>query len=106
MHFISDVWIKCPSCDGARYNDATLDIYLERLNIADVLELSVDQAAKHFENHRTLLRKLKAISSVGLGYLRLGQPSTELSGVESLKRLKTCPELSKGTRGKKTCFLR
>ena len=104
MHFISDVWIQCPACEGARYSNATLDITWNGLNIADILELSVDQAIKHFANHRTISRKLKAISSVGLGYLRLGQPSTELSGGES-QRLKLARELSKGSRGKKTCFL-
>jgi excinuclease ABC subunit A len=104
MHFISDVWIECPSCQGARYNDATLDITWNELNIADILDLSVEQAILHFENHRTIKRKLEAISSVGLGYLRLGQPSTELSGGES-QRLKLARELAKGSRGKKTCFL-
>lgn len=104
MHFISDVWILCPSCEGARYNDATLDIHWNELNIADVLELSVDQAIIHFKNHHSILRKLEAISAVGLGYLRLGQPSTELSGGEA-QRLKLARELAKGSRGKKTCFL-
>ena len=94
MHFLPDVYVKCDVCKGKRYNRETLDIYYKGLNIADVLDLTVRQAKKIFENHPSLKRKLEILEAVGLEYLKLGQPATTLSGGEA-QRLKISRELSK-----------
>jgi excinuclease ABC subunit A len=104
MHFISDIWITCDHCDGSRYNEATLEITWNKLNIANVLSLSVSEAKKHFINHRSIRNKLQALEDVGLGYLHLGQPSTELSGGEA-QRLRLAKQLAKGTRSPESCLL-
>ncbi|MFT5585708.1 MAG: excinuclease ABC subunit A [Cognaticolwellia sp.] len=93
MHFLSDVWVLCEQCRGKRYNAATLSAKWKGLSIADVLELRVEQALEFFSAHRSLRRVLQAMQDVGLGYLKLGQSVTTLSGGES-QRLKLARELS------------
>ena len=104
MHFISDIWVPCPVCQGARYNEAILEVTWNGRNIADVLDFSVDEAQKFFAAHKAIQSRLTALQQVGLGYLRLGQPNNELSGGE-LQRLKLATELAKGKRAKETCFI-
>ena len=104
MHFLSDVWVPCEACNGSRFNDQTLSVYWNGLNIADVLNLPVSTALSHFENHKGISNKLKALQSVGLGYLRLGQPVNQLSGGEA-QRVKLAKELALGRRAKETCFI-
>ncbi len=94
MHFLPDVYVKCDVCKGKRYNKETLDIYYKGLNIADVLDLTVREAKKVFENHQALVKKLEVLEAVGLEYIKLGQPATTLSGGEA-QRLKISRELSK-----------
>ena len=83
MHFLSDVWVRCEPCGGRRFEPTTLDVRFKGLSIADVLEMRVDQAIEVFAAHRRILRGLRALHSVGLGYLRLGQSATTLSGGEA-----------------------
>lgn len=83
MHFLSDVWVKCDHCQGRRFDRATLDVRWKGLSIADVLELRVDAAAELFAAQRKISRGLRALADVGLGYLRLGQAATTLSGGEA-----------------------
>lgn len=104
MHFISDIWVPCPVCDGARYNESVLDIQWNGRNIADVLQTSVKEATQFFDAHQAISKRLDALNDVGLGYLRLGQPTSELSGGER-QRLKLANELAKGRRAKATCFI-
>ena len=104
MHFISDIWIPCPVCEGARYDEAILEVTWNDRNIADVLDFSVDEAQQFFTAHKAIQSRLVALQQVGLGYLRLGQPNNELSGGE-LQRLKLANELAKGKRAKETCFV-
>ena len=92
MHFLSDVWVPCEHCGGRRFDDATLRARWRGATIADVHELSVDEALDRFGAHRPIARRLAALSDVGLGYLRLGQPATQLSGGEA-QRLKLAREL-------------
>ncbi len=94
MHFLPDVYVRCDVCKGKRYNRETLDIYYKGLSISDVLDLTVRQAKKIFENHVALKRKLEILEAVGLEYLKLGQPATTLSGGEA-QRLKISRELGK-----------
>ena len=94
MHFLPDVYVKCDVCKGKRYNKETLDIKYKGLNIAEVLDLTVRQAKKFFENHQVLKRKLEILEAVGLEYIKLGQPATTLSGGEA-QRIKISRELSK-----------
>jgi excinuclease ABC subunit A len=96
--FLPSVYAPCPSCHGARYNADTLEIDYRGKNIADVLALSVDAAADFFAEDATLMRSLNVLREVGLGYLRLGQPATELSGGEA-QRIKLATELSRTSRG-------
>ena len=102
MHFLSDVWVDCELCHGHRYNEATLQVRWRGLNIAEVLELRVSDALNQFRAHRSIAKKLQALSDVGLGYLRLGQPATTLSGGEA-QRVKLANELH--SRGKGTVFV-
>ena len=98
MQFLSNVYSECPSCQGRRYNRETLDILYKGHSIADVLNMSVEEALKVFEKHPKIYQKLKTLSDVGLGYLRLGQSSTTLSGGEA-QRIKLSLELSKKQQG-------
>jgi len=102
MHFLSDVWVECEHCSGARFSDATLQVRWNGQTIADVLKMSVSSALHFFGNHRPIVRRLQPLEDVGLGYLRLGQPATTLSGGEA-QRLKLATELTR--RKKETCFL-
>ena len=98
MNFLSDVTVPCEECDGARYNDETLDVTFKGKTIADVLEMSVAEAYDFFESHSQLRRRLKLLKDVGLGYMQLGQPSTTLSGGEA-QRVKLAEELGKKDTG-------
>ena len=99
MHFLSDVYVPCEVCKGKRYNRDTLDIKYKGKNIYDVLEMSVDEALEFFANHPKVVRKLQTLKDVGLGYIKLGQSSTTLSGGEA-QRVKLATELSKRSTGK------
>jgi excinuclease ABC subunit A len=96
--FLPSVYAPCPTCHGARYNAETLEIKYRDKNIAEVLSLSVDDAARFFESDLALQRAFSVIQEVGLGYLRLGQPATELSGGEA-QRIKLATELQRAQRG-------
>ena len=98
MNFISDVYVPCEQCGGARYNDETLDVTYKGATIADVLDMSVAEAYDFFESHQGLQRRLKLLKDVGLGYMELGQPSTTLSGGEA-QRVKLAEELGKRATG-------
>lgn len=99
MHFLPDVYVPCEVCKGMRYNHETLQIKYKGKNIADVLNMSVDEALVFFENHPRINEKIKTLYDVGLGYIKLGQPSTTLSGGEA-QRIKLATELSKRATGK------
>lgn len=96
--FLPSVYAPCPTCKGARYNAATLEITYKNKNIAEVLALTVDEAAVFFDDDPLILRSLEVIRQVGLGYLRLGQPATELSGGEA-QRIKLATELQRAQHG-------
>ena len=99
MNFLPDVMVPCEVCHGKRYNRETLEVRYKGKSIADVLDMTINQAVEFFENVPDILRKIKTIQDVGLGYIRLGQPSTTLSGGES-QRVKLATELSKKDTGK------
>lgn len=99
MNFLPDVYIKCSECNGKRYNQETLNILFKGKSIADVLAMSIEEAEVFFKNHKKIHRALKTLMDVGLGYIKLGQSATTLSGGEA-QRLKLSRELSKATRGK------
>ncbi len=94
MNFLPDMYVKCDQCHGARFNRATLQVRYKGLTIADVLDLSVSQAIEFFENFENIHRTLQSLEDVGLGYLRLGQPSTTLSGGEA-QRVKLATQLAR-----------
>ena len=98
MNFLPDVHINCPSCNGNRYNRETLEIRYKGKSIADVLDMNIDEAVDFFENIPSILKKIKTIRDVGLGYIKLGQSSTTLSGGEA-QRIKLASELSKRDTG-------
>lgn len=99
MHFMPDVYVPCEACGGQRYNRETLEVRFKGKTIADVLDMTVNQAVEFFEAQTTILRKIKTIQDVGLGYIKLGQSSTSLSGGES-QRIKLATELSRPSTGK------
>jgi excinuclease ABC subunit A len=99
MHFLPDVYVPCEACRGKRYNRDTLEVWYKGKNIAEVLELSVEDAVEFFANVPRIARRLKALDEVGLGYIKLGQPATTLSGGEA-QRVKLASELSKVATGK------
>jgi excinuclease ABC subunit A len=98
MHFLPDVFVECEVCRGKRYNRETLEVGYRGKNIADVLDMTIEDALKFFENHPKILRPLQCLHDVGLDYVKLGQPSTQLSGGEA-QRIKLATELAKGGGG-------
>lgn len=99
MNFLPDVYVPCEECGGTRYQKETLEVRFKGKNIADVLDMTVNQAVEFFESQPHILKKIKTIQDVGLGYIKLGQASTTLSGGES-QRMKLATELSKPSTGK------
>ena len=99
MHFMPDVYVPCEVCGGQRYNRETLEVQFKGKTIADVLDMTVNQAVEFFESQPYILRKIKSIQDVGLGYIKLGQSSTSLSGGES-QRIKLATELARPSTGK------
>ncbi|MCB9060526.1 MAG: excinuclease ABC subunit UvrA [Halobacteriovoraceae bacterium] len=99
MHFLPDVFVTCSECNGKRYNDDTLSVLYRGKNIADILELTIEEACSFFENHNKIKQILQTLNSIGLGYMKLGQSATTLSGGEA-QRLKLAKELAKSIRGK------
>lgn len=99
MNFLPDVYVPCEECHGKRYNRETLEVRFKSKSIADVLDMTINQAVEFFEHVPAILNKIKVIQDVGLGYVKLGQPSTTLSGGES-QRVKLATELSKRDTGK------
>ena len=98
MHFLPDVFVMCDVCGGKRYNRETMEVRYKGLSIWEILNLTVDQAAEFFKNHPAIMRVLKTVQSVGLGYITLGQPAPTLSGGEA-QRIKLSRELSKRAKG-------
>ena len=99
MHFLPDLYVPCDVCHGKRYNRETLEVTWQGKNISDVLDMTVEEALRFFENHPQILRKLETLSDVGLGYMKLGQASTTLSGGEA-QRVKLATELSRRATGR------
>ncbi|NLK52169.1 MAG: excinuclease ABC subunit UvrA [Syntrophomonadaceae bacterium] len=104
MHFLPDVYVPCEVCKGLRYNRETLEVRFKGKNIADILRMTVDEAAEFFQNHPRISRRLKTIQAVGLGYIRLGQPATTLSGGEA-QRVKLATELGRRSTGRTVYLL-
>ena len=98
MHFLSDVFVECDVCKGQRYNQETLEVTYKGYSISDVLNMTVNEAAKLFKNIPAIISKLKTLQDVGLGYVHLGQNATTLSGGEA-QRVKLAKELSKRSTG-------
>jgi excinuclease ABC subunit A len=99
MHFLADVYVPCEVCHGKRFNDATLRVQFKGKNIAEVLDLSVREAMEHFSVHKEIIRILKTLDDVGLGYIKIGQPSPTLSGGEA-QRIKLSRELARTDTGR------
>ena len=99
MHFLPDVYVPCEVCKGRRYNRETLEVRYKGKNIFDVLDMNVSEALEFFRNHPPIARQLQTLEDVGLGYIKLGQPSTQLSGGEA-QRIKLASELSKRSTGR------
>lgn len=99
MHFLADIFVPCEVCKGKRYNRETLEVKYKGKNIYEVLEMTVDEGVEFFENIPKIKRKLETLQEVGLGYIKLGQSSTTLSGGEA-QRVKLATELSKRSTGK------
>ena len=104
MHFLPDIYVPCEVCKGKRYNRETLEVHYRGKNIYDVLEMTVEEGITFFENHEKIKRKLQTLYDVGLGYLKIGQPATTLSGGEA-QRVKLASELSKRATGKTVYIL-
>ncbi len=104
MDFLADIWVTCPVCQGRRFNKETLEVRFKGKNINDVLEMDIQQALEHFENHPKLVRSLQTLHDVGMDYIKLGQPSPTLSGGEA-QRVKLAKELSKRSTGKTVYIL-
>lgn len=99
MNFLPDVYVPCEVCRGTRYNRDTLQVHYKGKNISDVLNMTVTEACDYFSNHQRILKKLQVLEDVGLGYIRLGQSATTLSGGEA-QRIKLAAELSKTNTGR------
>ncbi len=99
MYFLPDITVPCEVCKGHRYNSETLEVKYKGKSISDVLDMTVEEAVGFFENIPAIYNKVKALYDVGLGYIKLGQPATELSGGEA-QRVKLATELSKRSTGK------
>ena len=99
MHFLPDIYVPCEVCKGKRYNRETLEVKFKGKNIHDILDMTVEEAMTFFENHKKIHRKLKTLFDVGLGYVKLGQPATTLSGGEA-QRVKLATELAKISTGR------
>ena len=99
MHFLADIYVPCEVCSGRRYNHETLEVKFKGKNIYEVLEMTVDEGLEFFKQQPKIYRKLKTISDVGLGYIKIGQPATTLSGGEA-QRVKLATELMKRSTGK------
>jgi len=99
MNFLPDVYVPCEECRGKRYNRETLEVRFRGKSIADVLDMTINQAVEFFVNQPAILNKIKVLQEVGLGYIKLGQPSNTLSGGES-QRVKLAAELSKRDTGR------
>jgi excinuclease ABC subunit A len=99
MHFLADMYVQCEDCKGQRYNRETLEITYRGKNIYEVLNMTIEEALAFFEHHKMIHRKLITLSNVGLGYIRLGQQATTLSGGES-QRVKLASELSRSGTGR------
>ncbi len=104
MHFLADIFVPCEVCKGKRYNHETLQVKYRGKTIADVLDMTVEEALRFFEHHVKIKQKLKTLHEVGLGYVRLGQPSTTLSGGEA-QRVKLATELSRRATGRTIILL-
>ena len=104
MHFLPDVYVPCEVCGGKRYNRDTLEVTYKGKNIADILNMTVEEALEFFKNHPKIRRKLQTIYDVGLGYILLGQPATTLSGGEA-QRVKLASELHRRSTGKSLYIL-
>ena len=99
MHFLPDIYVPCDVCKGKRYNRETLEVTYKGKNISDVLDMTADEAVEFFENLPRIRRKVEALCQVGLGYVKLGQSSTTLSGGEA-QRVKLATELSRRATGR------
>ena len=104
MHFLPDIYVPCEVCGGKRYNRETLEVQYKGKNISDVLNMTVEESLDYFKNIQKIYTKVKTLYDVGLGYIRLGQPSTELSGGEA-QRIKLATELSRRGTGKTVYIL-
>jgi len=104
MDFLADIWVTCPICQGKRFNKDTLEVRFKGKNINDVLDMDIQQAIEHFENHPKLMKSLQTLHDVGMDYIKLGQPSPTLSGGEA-QRVKLAKELSKRSTGKTVYIL-
>ena len=104
MHFLPDIYVPCDVCKGKRYNRETLEVHYKGKNIYDVLEMTVEEGITFFENHEKIARKLRTLYDVGLGYIKIGQPATTLSGGEA-QRVKLATELSKRATGRTVYIL-